>query len=70
LPREAVISLRAFDVSGRQVRELASGSYSAGAHTLNWNLLDDSGHPVAGGIYFVRLAVEGRVLMRTVSITR
>jgi FlgD Ig-like domain len=70
LPREAAISLRAYDVTGRLVRELASGTYSAGAHTLSWDLTDRDGRPVAGGIYFLRLAVEGRVLRQNLSVAR
>jgi hypothetical protein len=57
-------------VTGRLVRELASGTYSAGAHTLSWDLTDRDGRPVAGGIYFLRLAVEGRVLQQSMSVAR
>jgi flagellar hook assembly protein FlgD len=70
LPHEASISLRAYDVSGRLVRDLASGTYPAGAHTLSWDLRDHNGRTVAGGIYFLRLAVEGRVLLQTMSVAR
>jgi hypothetical protein len=70
LPREASVSLRAYGVSGRMVRELATGTFSAGTHTLNWDLLDRNGHAVPAGVYFLRLAVDGRVLVRSLSITR
>jgi hypothetical protein len=46
------------DLSGRRVRRLdvngASGS------TLRWDLHDDDGRRVPGGLYFARLTVDGR----------
>ena len=70
LPHDTSISLKAYDVSGRVVRELASGTYSAGPHTLSWDLRDNSGRSVSGGIYFLRLVVGGHVLQQTLSIAR
>jgi hypothetical protein len=61
LPREAVVSLRIHDVSGRLVRELAGGTFAAGAHTLVWDLKDASGAPASGGVYFARFAADGAI---------
>ena len=68
LPRDASVSLRAYDVSGRLVRELANGRYSAGSHMLSWDLRDLNGRRVSSGVYFLRLAAEGRVLFQTLSV--
>jgi hypothetical protein len=48
-----------FDLAGRQVRRLAAGPSAAGAHTVEWNGLDDSGRRVIPGVYFYRLRTGG-----------
>ncbi len=47
------------DASGRRVREVASGAFTAGRHPLDWDGRDDAGHPVAAGLYFARLESAG-----------
>ena len=55
LPERALVTLRVFDVLGREVATLAEGMQEAGAHSLNWN-----GADLSSGIYFYRLdAVSG-----------
>ena len=54
LPQESEISLRVYDVSGRMVRELAAGMYSAGSYSVTF-----SGHDLASGMYFYRLESPG-----------
>jgi hypothetical protein len=70
LPREATIGLGVFDVSGRMVRELASGVAGAGQHGITWNLLDRDGRRVANGVYFARLAVDGQVRTQAICVAR
>ncbi len=48
-----------FDVRGRLVTTLTSGTLPSGEHRLEWNGADRSGHPVSAGIYFVRAQVDG-----------
>jgi hypothetical protein len=59
LPREALVSLQILDVSGRLVRELAGTQVEAGAHTLTWDLRDQEGSGVSGGLFLVRLSAAG-----------
>ena len=49
------IELSIYDLSGRAVRSLAKGTFSAGPNTVHWDGLDSSGRPVAPGIYMARL---------------
>jgi beta-glucanase (GH16 family) len=44
-----------FDIQGRQVRSLVDRTASPGPAQIEWNLLDDSGHRVASGLYMVRV---------------
>jgi len=43
------VNLQIYDITGKIIVTLASGTYNAGRHTLNWNTRD-----TAPGIYFVR----------------
>lgn len=70
IPRGANVSLRLFDASGRVVRELVGGYLPAGRYSASWDLNDGSGHRVSRGIYFLRFAVEGKVLTRSLSVIR
>jgi hypothetical protein len=66
LPREGAAEVRIHDLTGREVRTLASSSFSAGAHSLTWDGRDARGSRVRAGVYFVRLRAEGRVSRATV----
>jgi hypothetical protein len=61
LPAPGHASLAVHDITGRKVRTLASGSLDAGAHSITWDSRDDSGKPVASGVYLARLQSDGRV---------
>ena len=60
LARDAFVRLTVYDLTGRTVRTLASGNWTAGEHELGWNLRDESGRAVDAGLYLARLEVEGR----------
>lgn len=55
LPRAAVTRVALYDVAGRLVRVLADGPLPAGMHQRAWDRRDQSGRPVASGVYFLRL---------------
>ena len=57
LPEPGKVTLKVFDLSGREVRVLADAWYPAGNHEVIWNARDAAGHPVAGGIYFLHMEV-------------
>ncbi len=58
LPRASRVTAAVFDVSGRRVRLLADGDYSAGEHPLVWDGLADGGRPAPAGVYFLRARTE------------
>ena len=55
LPRSATVDLRVFDVGGRLVRTLERATKDAGRYQALWDGRDDSGDPVATGVYLYRL---------------
>jgi hypothetical protein len=68
LPQASQARLGVYDMSGRLVRSLVSGSLTAGEHHLVWDGRDDGGREVSGGVYFYRLdagreSLAGRVMV-------
>lgn len=55
LDEPADLRLRIYDAAGRQVRTLDRRGLGAGEQAIAWNGLDDTGRPVASGVYFVRM---------------
>ena len=49
------VSLSIYDVNGRLIRTLAEVEQAPGQYRVQWNGLDEAGHPVSTGIYFARL---------------
>jgi subtilisin-like proprotein convertase family protein len=70
LDREASARLEIIDVTGRRVTTLIDRAMPAGRHAVQWNGQDADGHPVAAGLYFVRLVSGGRTDLERVSRLR
>jgi hypothetical protein len=70
LPAAAELSVQVFDLSGRRVRVLLEGSHEAGRGGLTWDLRDDRGVPLPGGIYLVRARLGEVGFFRRVVIAR
>lgn len=64
LPRAGDASVVVTDLQGRLVRRLAAGPMSAGRHDAVWKGRDESGAPVAPGVYFAMLRFENRAIAR------
>jgi hypothetical protein len=64
------VQLGVYDVSGRLVRQLVDGERRAGAETVVWNGMDESGARMGAGVYFVRLAAPGLCETRRVILLK
>jgi len=58
LPVKQPITLKVYDVAGREVATLANGVLGAGTHTVMWRGEDDHGARVSSGLYFYRLTTD------------
>lgn len=58
------------DASGRRIRTLLDSPRPAGSHEVVWDGRNGSGVEVAGGIYFVRVEVEGTRKARPIALIR
>jgi hypothetical protein len=69
LPKDTDVSLRVYDLAGRQARALAASRFAAGERTVTWDLTDERGTPVPSGLYFVRMSAGGQTCVRRVAVT-
>ncbi len=59
LPQAATVSLAIYDLSGRRVASIVSGSLGPGRYQFPWNAVSESGPRVPGGLYFARFVTPG-----------
>jgi hypothetical protein len=70
LASDQQVALNIYSLDGRLVRELISGTRSAGRHEVAWDGLDRSGRAVPSGTYLYRLQAGGQVQTRTMALVR
>jgi hypothetical protein len=56
------------DVTGRRIRQLYAGEWSAGIYHCEWDLRDEGGRRVPAGTYFLR-ATHDRATAATAKVT-
>jgi len=65
------VEVGVYNVAGRLVKTLASGSQPAGTYTVTWNGSDDSGVRMAPGVYFLKSKVGGeQVVNRLIYVSQ
>jgi hypothetical protein len=70
LAKESRVSLRVFDVSGREVRTIVDGDLAAGSHTARWDGKNADGVAVGSGVYVYRLETPGEQAERKLTVMR
>ncbi len=53
------VTLKIYGVTGKLVKILVNGVKDAGSYTVTWNGTNNSGSPVASGLYFYKMETEG-----------
>lgn len=59
--KPGVVTLRVWNVAGKEVLELRGGWHAAGDYTVNWDGRDRQGRLVSSGVYFARLTAGEEV---------
>jgi hypothetical protein len=71
LPEAANIRMVVYDLAGRQLRVLDTGTHlEAGWHQLSWDGRDNTGRRLASGIYLVRLDIGSMSTSRRVVLLK
>jgi hypothetical protein len=65
LPRRTFVSLRIYDILGRELATLVNGTKTAGSYAVQWDA-----SRFASGIYFARLEAGERVLTRKMCLVK
>ena len=50
------------------MRNVYSGALDRGHYQMQWDRRDDNGKQVASGVYYARVAVDGRALTSKVTV--
>ena len=50
-----LVSITVYDMRGKVIRHLVNEVQNAGSKTVEWNAIDNLGHPVSAGVYFYSL---------------
>ncbi len=64
------LSLSVYDLAGRKLRTIFSGQVRSGVHRWEWDLRDDAGRRVPGGVYFCRASAAGGSSTARVTVLR
>ncbi len=64
------VTLRVYDVLGREVRTLVDAPYQPGQFTAQWNGLDEQGQPAVSGVYFYKLEAGAQQVVRKLVLVR
>ncbi len=68
IPFAQHVTLKIFDLLGREVRTLVDEMQAPGRHVMSWNGREDTGNFMAPGIYWCRLTIAGKVQAQMMSI--
>ena len=58
IPVAGIVSLKVFDVLGREIATVANGYHDPGYYSVNWNAIDKKGDLVASGVYYLKMEVR------------
>ena len=59
VPARGTVGLEVYDIAGRQVQTLITGTLPPGKHEVPWDGRDQAGRAVPSGTYFCRLSCAG-----------
>ncbi|MBR9974044.1 MAG: Omp28-related outer membrane protein [Bacteroidetes bacterium] len=70
LAQDSDMNVSVYDMLGRHVRTLASGTHKAGGHVLEWDGTDASGIALPSGIYFTRLVTPHHTATQQMQLSK
>ncbi len=70
LNRAGIVSLKVFDIVGREVATLFHGDKPAGVHHVSWNGKDGSGNQMPSGMYLYQIESNGFVQSKKMQLLK
>ncbi|MBM2841963.1 MAG: Por secretion system C-terminal sorting protein, partial [Bacteroidetes bacterium] len=70
ITENASVSLRVYDILGREIETLVNEQLPLGSYTVNWDGRNSSGTQVGSGMYFYRLQTNGHTIVKRMLLLR
>jgi len=70
LPQNSFVTIKVYDMIGREVKTLVSQNMSAGNHSIEWQADDNYGNKVASGTYLYRMTANDAVITKKLSFIK
>jgi hypothetical protein len=70
LPDESQVKITIFDLTGRRVKTLVNEAMKAGYYTMVWDGRNETGIPVASGLYFYRINADNFTKVRKMTLVK
>jgi len=70
LKADGYVTLKVYDLLGREVRTLVNREMAAGSHIVNWDGTADDGKVVPSGVYIYRLTTQNFVSTKKMIVVR
>ncbi|RMH88984.1 MAG: T9SS C-terminal target domain-containing protein [Calditrichaeota bacterium] len=64
------VTLKIYDIPGREVKTLINQRLRVGRYTVQWDGTDEAGRPVTSGVYLYRLQAGEQILTRKMVLMR
>lgn len=70
LPEQSLVTIKIYDITGREVEVLLNEEKPSGSHIIYWNGRDNSGRIAASGIYTYRFTAGQFVMNKKMSLVK
>ena len=70
IPYSSSVKIEAYDIQGKLVKVIIDEPMQKGSYIEKWDTKQDNNKLLAGGVYFLKLSVNGFALSRKVTIVR
>ncbi|UCG92670.1 MAG: T9SS type A sorting domain-containing protein, partial [candidate division WOR-3 bacterium] len=64
------VSLKVYNIAGQLVKTLVHERQERGAYSIHWDSKDDHGKVASSGVYFYRLQVDERSIIKKMTLLR
>lgn len=70
IPEEGFVTIKIFDILGREIQTLVNDNIFAGSHLISWNGKDSNGYDAASGVYLYSIRFNNIVLNKKMLLIR
>jgi hypothetical protein len=70
VPENSFISIKVFDILGKEVKTLIESAVPAGQYSISWDGTDNNGRVVGSGSYFYQLKTADHTYTRSMSLVK